>query len=171
MAQTKTKKASGSKPKSAAPKPATKAKRASPKKASPKRKASASKTSAAKRSPASSNGAGGGKPSSNGHSLAHKATIPLVAGGAALAGTVGGVLIGASRSGDKVLGVRLPHPKRVRVKLRSSDVAKAAKEVGRFGENVGELTAELKRARQGLSGDGKHSSPIEVLLRGLTARR
>ena len=47
----------------------------------------------------------------------------------------------------------------------------AAKEVGRFGENVGELTTELRRAREGLaSGDGKQSSPIEVLLSSLTSR-
>jgi hypothetical protein len=144
MAQTKTKKASSTKPK-----PAPKAKRAS-----------AKKQVSAKP-----------KPSSNGHSPSRKATIPLVAGGAALAGTVGGVLIGASRSGSKVLGVSLPQPKRVQFKVDSGDLAKAAKQVGRFGENVGELTAELKRARQGLAGDNKHSSPIEVLLRGLTARR
>jgi hypothetical protein len=99
---------------------------------------------------------------------AGKARVPLLAGGAALVGTVGGVMIGATRSGGKVLGVNLPHPKRV--KIDSSDLAKAAKEVGRFGENVGELTAELKRTREGLA-DGAHGSPIEVLLRGLTNRR
>jgi hypothetical protein len=93
-----------------------------------------------------------------------------LAGGAAVAGTVGGIMLGASRSGDKVLGVKLPKPKRV--KLRSRDLSKAAKEVGRFGENVGELTTELKRAREGLAnGEGKQSSPIEVLLSGLTSRR
>jgi hypothetical protein len=98
-----------------------------------------------------------------------KAKIPLLAGGAAVAGTVGGLVLGASRSGDKVLGVKLPKSKRV--KLRSRDFSKAAKEVGRFGENVGELTTELRRAREGLaSGDGKQSSPIEVLLRSLTSR-
>lgn len=98
-----------------------------------------------------------------------KAKIPLVAGGAAIAGTIGGVAIGASRSGGKVLGVQLPRPKRVNI--RSKDLAKAAKEVGRFGENVGDLAAEVKRAREGLgNGDGKHRSPIEVLLSGLTER-
>jgi hypothetical protein len=146
--RSQTKKRTGSKAK-----PAAKAKRASP-----KRKASSVKASAA-------------KPSSNGHAPSRKATIPLVAGGAALAGTVGGVLFGASRSGGKILGVSLPQPKRVQLKMDSGDLAKAAKQVGRFGENVGELTAELKRTRQGLAGDNKHSSPIEVLLRGLTTRR
>ena len=39
-----------------------------------------------------------------GHAVS-KAKIPLLAGGAAVAGTVGGLVLGASRSGDKVLGV------------------------------------------------------------------
>lgn len=104
-----------------------------------------------------------------GHAVG-KAKIPLLAGGAAVAGTVGGLVLGASRSGDKVLGVKLPRSKRV--KLRSRDLSRAAKEVGRFGENVGELTTELRRAREGLAnGEGKQSSPIEVLLSGLTSRR
>lgn len=104
-----------------------------------------------------------------GHAVG-KAKIPLLAGGAAALGTVGGIALGASRSGNKVLGVRLPKSKRV--KLRSKDLTKVAKEVGRFGENVGELTTELKHARQGLAnGEGKQSSPIEVLLSGLTSRR
>ena len=104
-----------------------------------------------------------------GHAVS-KAKIPLLAGGAAALGTVGGIALGASRSGNKVLGVKLPKPKRV--KLRSKDLSKVAKEVGRFGENVGELTTELKHAREGLAnGEGKHNSPIEVLLNGLTSRR
>jgi hypothetical protein len=99
-----------------------------------------------------------------------KARIPLLAGGAALAGTLGGVVLGATRSGGKVLGVKLPQSKRV--KFRSKDLASAAKEVGRFGENVGDLTTELRRAREGLAnGTAKHDSPVEVLLKGLTHRR
>jgi hypothetical protein len=99
-----------------------------------------------------------------------KARIPLLAGGAAVAGTVGGVILGANRSGGKVLGVKLPQSKRV--KFRSKDLANAAKEVGRFGESVGTLTNELKRTREGLAnGSAKQDSPVEVLLRGLTKRR
>lgn len=164
MAQTKTRKTSKPKAKSA-----PKAKRAAP-----KRKAGTAKASAPGKSakPGSSNGSSRGRTSSNGHSsAAHKVVLPLVAGGAALAGTVGGVMLGASRSGGKVLGVRLPHPKRVQFKVDSGDLAKAGRQLGRFGDNVGELSAELRRARQGLAGDNKHSSPIEVLLRGLTTRR
>ena len=104
-----------------------------------------------------------------GHAVS-KAKVPLLAGGAAVAGTVGGLVLGASRSGDKLLGVKLPKSKRV--KLSSRDLSKAAKQVGHFGENVGELTTELRRAREGLAaGDGKQSSPIEVLLSSLTSRR
>jgi hypothetical protein len=99
-----------------------------------------------------------------------KARFPLVAGGAALAGTLGGVVLGATRSGGRVLGVKLPESKRVRI--RSKDLAKAAREVGRFGENMGDLTTEIRRAREGLAnGDAKQNSPVEVLLRGLTHRR
>lgn len=104
-----------------------------------------------------------------GHAVG-KAKLPLLAGGAAVAGTVGGLVLGASRSGDKVLGVKLPKSKRV--KLNARDLSRVAKEVGRFGENVGELTTELKRAREGLAnGEKGQSSPIEVLLSGLTSRR
>lgn len=163
--KTKTKKASGSKAKSA------KAKAAKPKAAKAKRPSPKRKSAGAKPSSSNGNGSRAAKPTSNGHSPARKAAIPLVAGGAALAGTVGGVLIGASRSGGKVLGISLPKPRRVQLKVDSGDLAKAARQVGRFGENVGDLTAELKRTRQGLAGDNKHSSPIEILLRGLTARR
>lgn len=187
MAQTKTKRA----------KPAKKAKASSSAKTSnakPKtaRKSSARKTTRSRpksasstAKPAHSNGNGsshvvgdgakavrdavGNAGKEAGHAVS-KAKIPLLAGGAAVVGTVGGIALGASRSGDKVLGVKLPKPKRV--KLRSKDLSKVAKEVGRFGENVGELTTELKHARQGLAnGEGKQSSPIEVLLSGLTSRR
>jgi hypothetical protein len=102
--------------------------------------------------------------------VASKAKVPLLAGGAALVGTVGGVVIGSTHSGDKVLGVSLP--KRKRARISSKDLAKAAKEVGRFGDSVGELGAELRRVRQGLANDDeRQSSPLEVLLKGLTTRR
>jgi hypothetical protein len=131
--------------------------------------AASQKTKAAKKPQSRPNRPSSRPASRNGSSsgAASKAKIPLLAGGAALAGTVGGVVIGATRSGGKVLGITLPHPRRVQI--RSKDFAKAAKEVGRFGDNVGELTTELRRAREGL-GNSTHSSPVEVLLRGLTNR-
>lgn len=174
MAQTKTKRA----------KPAKKARASSSAKPS-KAKAKKAARKPAHSKPAHNNGNGsshvvgdgakavrdavGSAGKEAGHAVS-KAKIPLLAGGAAVVGTVGGIALGASRSGDKVLGVKLPKPKRV--KLRSKDLSKVAKEVGRFGENVGELTTELKHAREGLAnGEGKQSSPIEVLLSGLTSRR
>jgi hypothetical protein len=65
------------------------------------------------------------------------------------------------------MGIRMPRPKRVQ--LRSRDLRRAAKDVGQFGEQVGHLTSELRKARE--EGDGSGASPIEVLLRGLTSRR
>jgi hypothetical protein len=99
---------------------------------------------------------------------ASKAKIPLLAGSAALIGAAGGIAFGATRSGGKVLGVKMPASKRV--KIRSSDLAKAAKDVGHFGDRVGELTSEIRRVREGVA-EGAKDSPIEVLLRGLTKPR
>lgn len=176
MAQTKTQKATARKGKAKSARKTQTTKAATSKKPRSKIKRAKSKTqsrngSSAGRSvdkgvvreTAGSVGEGAGKAVS-------KAKIPLLAGGAAIAGTIGGVALGATRSGGKVLGVQLPRPRRVNI--RSKDLAKAAREVGRFGENVGDLAAEIKRAREGLgNGDSKHRSPIEVLLRGLTERR
>ena len=167
MAQTKTKKA-----KKAKPIQLGQVQNSESEKRSETKAASQVSSAKSKASPQSGQAVGNaGKDASHATGQAvSKARVPLLAGGAALAGTVGGVVLGATRSGGKVLGVKLPEPKRV--KIRSKDLAKAAKEVGRFGENVGDLTTELKRAREGLAnGDGGHNSPIEVLLKGLTHRR
>lgn len=197
MAQTKTKRAKpAKKAKASSSAKASKAKPKAVRKASTRKSAARPKKSASTAKPAHSNGNGsshavgdgakavrdavGSAGKEAGHAVSKagkeaghavsKAKIPLLAGGAAALGTVGGIALGASRSGNKVLGVKLPKPKRV--KLRSKDLTKVAKEVGRFGENVGELTTELKHAREGLAnGEGKQSSPIEVLLSGLTSRR
>jgi hypothetical protein len=104
--------------------------------------------------------------------VASKAKTPLLAGGAALAGAAGGMAVGAMRSrhsNRKLLGVKMPQPKRV--KLRSRDVARAAKEVGSFGQHVGELATELRHVREENGNGAKHRSPVEVVLDGLTARR
>jgi len=72
---------------------------------------------------------------------ADKAKMPLVAGGAALAGVAGGVM----------LGTRHAH--------RHSRMDKAIK-----------LAHELQQVRQPSNGS-RHRSPVEVVLEGLTARR
>jgi len=99
---------------------------------------------------------------------AGKAKLPLVAGGAALAGMAGGVALAASRKGHRGgIGSALRRPK---IKVDSGDVARVAKEVGSFSTQVGALAGELQRNREEAA-NGKHRSPIEVALHGLTSRR
>jgi hypothetical protein len=104
---------------------------------------------------------------------ASKAKAPLLTGGAALAGAAGGMAIGAMRSRRshprRVLGIKVPRGRRMRV--RSRDVARAAKEVGTLSQHVGELATELRHAREETGGSNRHRSPVEVVLDGLTARR
>jgi hypothetical protein len=91
---------------------------------------------------------------------ANKAKVPLVAGGAAIAGAAGGFALAASR-----------RSRRRAIQIKPGDLAKAAKEVGNFGAQMGELATELQRARESAAANGQHRSPIEVVLQGLTARR
>jgi hypothetical protein len=85
---------------------------------------------------------------------ASKAKVPLLAGGAALAGAAGGVVLGSRQAR----------------RHRHSDFSRAAKEVGSFGAQVGRLASELHQAREAV-GNSKGRSPVEVVLEGLTARR
>jgi hypothetical protein len=87
-------------------------------------------------------------------SAASRAKVPLLAGGAALAGAAGGMVLGARQA-------RRHH---------RGDLSRAAKDVGSFGAQVGRLASELHQAREA-TGNGKHRSPVEVVLEGLTARR
>jgi hypothetical protein len=173
MAQTKTKPQKRSTPKRS--------------KSQSKPKASKAKSTSAKSRNQSSNGSSskassvdavrhavgdvGGKAKSAGKTVgkaASKAKVPLVAGGAAIAGAAGGMALAASKRGRKG-GIAKAMARRPKIKIDSGDVAKAAKEVGSFSAQVGELATELQRARD--SADGKHRSPVEVVLQGLTARR
>jgi hypothetical protein len=99
--------------------------------------------------------------------VAGKAKLPLVASGAALAGVAGGVALATSRKGHRGGIGALRKPK---IKVDTGDVARVAKEVGSFSTQVGELAGELQRNREAAH-DGKHRSPIEVALHGLTSRR
>jgi hypothetical protein len=93
--------------------------------------------------------------------VASKAKVPLLAGGAALAGAAGGLALGA----------RQAHHKSGLGKVSSKDLTKAAKKVGKVGAQVGEVALEVRRAREATNGNGKvHRSPIEVVLQGLTSR-
>lgn len=174
MAETKTR---------ATRKGSTQAKR---KRAKP-RKASTSKATSSKRrrSRTSSNGVGQVESARKavestakqaGHSVsevgrnagraASKAKAPLLAGGAAMAGAAAGLAVGASR------GRKRKVKRRPMVKVRSKDLAKATRNVGRFGMDVGQLAAELRRNREQAHGTNgaKRRSPVEVVLEGLTHR-
>jgi hypothetical protein len=99
---------------------------------------------------------------------ASRAKVPLVAGGAALAGAAGGLALASARH-NRHRGVT-PAIRKPRIKLTSRDVARAAKEVGNFSAQVGAVATELERAREASNGS-RHRSPVEVVLQGLTARR
>jgi hypothetical protein len=100
-----------------------------------------------------------------------KAKVPLIAGGAALVGAASGVALNAARSnGSKVLGVKMPKTK---VKISTKDLAKAADRVAGAGEQIGRLSTgirELQGTSDGDRGNGRHRSPIEVVIQGLTRR-
>lgn len=83
---------------------------------------------------------------------AGKAKVPLIAGGAALAGAAGGAALGARQ-----------------VRRHRRGLAKTAKGVGALGVQMGHLASELQRNREATN--GQHRSPLEVVLEGLTARR
>lgn len=110
----------------------------------------------------------GGKAKSAGKTVgkaASKAKVPLVAGGAAIAGA-GGMALAASKKGRRSgLGKAIAR----RPKVSSKDVARAARGVGNFSAQVSEIAGGLESAAGGQN--GKHRSPIEVVLQGLTARR
>ena len=103
---------------------------------------------------------------------ASRAKTPLLAGGAAIAGVAGGIALGAQRANHGKAMSRRPKVKiGPKVKIDSHDLAKAAKEVGQFGVDVGQLAAELRKNREMASANGtKRRSPIEVVLQGLTSR-
>lgn len=179
MAQTKTKPKKRSTPKRAKSSSKSKASKAKAKSSSKPRRSSNGASRSNGSSSKSSNvdavrhavGDVGDKAKSAGKTVgqaASKAKVPLVAGGAAIAGAAGGMALATSKQGRKS-GLAKVIRRRPKVKVTSKDMAKAAKEVGNFSAQVGELADELQRARK--SADGKHRSPIEVVLQGLTARR
>jgi hypothetical protein len=166
MAQTKTRAASSGGPKA-------KRKQAKPRSASKSRQRKrtstngAGKTESARKAVESTAKQAGHSVSEVGHNVgraASKARTPLLAGGAAVAGAAGGLALGAHQA-RKSKALRRP-----KVKIRSQDLAKAARDVGQFGMDVGQLAGELRKNREAASG-GRHRSPVEVVLDGLTHRR
>lgn len=104
---------------------------------------------------------------SKGKDAASKLKGPALAGGAALLGLAGGVALGSSRSGRKMMGMRVGDG----VGNATKNLADASKNVGRFGDNLGHFAGEIQAVREALEDGSKGRSPIEVTLRALTARR
>lgn len=113
------------------------------------------------------------KSTSGGHVLsdaAKKAKAPALAAGAGLAGLAGGLALANRRTRKRILGV--PMPNGGAAHAVGKNLAEAAENVGRFGEGIGSLAAEVRRVREGVAMAGElKRSPIEVVLQGLTRRR
>jgi hypothetical protein len=79
--------------------------------------------------------------------VAQKAKVPLVAGGAALAGLAGAAVIAATRSNRRrtVLGVRMPKTNGFKV-----DAQKLAKSVGEAAKRADELGQQVSRIASGV---------------------
>jgi hypothetical protein len=113
---------------------------------------------------------------SAGHAIgtvAGKAKVPAAAGGAALAGLVGGVAIATRGGRRKVLGVPIPGTRRplVKMKIKTPRRKAGAKDLVKAGSQMAELATEVRLAREQLDSSSRRRSPIEVVLEGLTARR
>jgi hypothetical protein len=156
-AQAKSKpKARASKPRKSASKPKAKARSASKPKAAASKPAPSKPQAALEAVGETAKDAGGAVGRAAG-----KAKVPLMAGGAALAGAAGGIALGAHQA----------HRRNGLAGVSSKDLAKAVKKVGDVGAQVGEVALEVRRARQATNGNGHaHRSPIEVVLQGLTSR-
>jgi hypothetical protein len=90
-------------------------------------------------------------------SAASKAKTPLIAGGAALAGLAGGIAIARNGRRRKVLGVSVPEVRTGRGTKKALDGAAkafgdAATEFGKAGSRVAELTSEVQRIRERITG-------------------
>ena len=86
-------------------------------------------------------------------SIASKLRTPAIAGGAVVVGLAGGIALGRRGSHSA-----------------SANLAEAAKQIGHFGEKVGDLATEVRIVREGVAHSPRRS-PIEVVLEGLTSRR
>jgi hypothetical protein len=115
----------------------SKATNSKPRAASAKRpSASSRRRRPAAASPSEGNGAG--------RSTVVKGAAPALAGAAAVAGIVGGVVLGAKARPRKS---RLPFSgSDVSKAIKNVDARKAVKQAGRAGVQFGELTRELRRA-------------------------
>jgi hypothetical protein len=98
------------------------------------------RSAAAKRPPAASPPEASG----DGRSMIAKVGAPALAGAAAVAGIVGGVVLGAKARPRKS---RMPFSAAdVSRAMKNIDARKAVKQAGRAGVQFGELTRELRKA-------------------------
>jgi hypothetical protein len=105
-----------------------------------------------------------------GRKVAGRARLPLVAGGAALVGAAGGAAIAAARAnGGRAHARRAPRPH-----VSRKDIARTADRLAAAGEQIGRFSTgfrELRHDGHATTDQGRHRSPIEIVLDGLTARR
>ena len=152
----------------------TSARRRSSSSSGSSRGSAASRSRSSKRpSSGSSKGPNKSKSTSDGNGLtgfAKKAKTPAIAAGAGLAGLAGGLALAHRTTRKRILGV--PMPNGGAAHAVGKNLAEAAENVGRFGEGMGSLAAEVRRVREGVAMAGEPKrSPIEVVLQGLTRRR
>lgn len=85
-------------------------------------------------------------------SAAKKARGPVIAGGAAAAGAIGGVVLGARvlRPRRKVLGIPVPR-KGIGLRPLTDEVRKAAKQIERMADEVGKAKAQAQKVGKALS--------------------
>jgi hypothetical protein len=115
---------------------------------SPSRSAGARSASNRRRAPSSAGNAKS-RAQTTGTAVANaarKARTPVIAGGAALAGLAGGAALARTNGRRKLLGVSMPQmggrPSTAKA------LATAAKEIGKTGYKVGQLTSEVRRVRE-----------------------
>lgn len=101
---------------------------------------------------------------------AKSAKVPVLVAGAGLVGLAGGAAAAARGGRKRMLGV--PLPRKSTSKAVSKNLAEASRNVGRFGEGMGSLAAQVSRVSEGVNAatNGKRRSPVEVVLQGLTNR-
>ena len=105
-------------------------------------------------------------------SAAGKAKGPALAGGAAVAGLVGGAALASRARKRRVLGVPVPGTRRALIQVKRPGRNKSARNFAKAAGQMAELATEVKLAREQLDGNNKvRRSPVEVVLDGLTARR
>jgi hypothetical protein len=75
--------------------------------------------------------------------------VPLIAGGAALAGLAGGAAL--ARNGSKKSRLSLPRPSLGGTQTVAKALGSAAKELGKAGFKAGELAAEVRKVREQMS--------------------